>query len=148
MRLALLKSIRNPTTTGWLRSRVKNWMVCSLPPSKIWKSLLSRSETNLPLSSVTVTGTMTSLTWTLMSLLGISLCSAAGAGAWTEGGCVEITLAGAGGWAKMETENTTIAKARYGMARSDSYYRSEEHTSELQSPCNLVCRLLLEKKQI
>src|SRR5688500_8585272 len=25
--------------------------------------------------------------------------------------------------------------------------RSEEHTSELQSPCNLVCRLLLEKKQ-
>src|SRR5256885_5715881 len=28
--------------------------------------------------------------------------------------------------------------------RSD---RSEEHTSELQSPCNLVCRLLLEKKK-
>src|SRR5688500_19332243 len=25
--------------------------------------------------------------------------------------------------------------------------RSEEHTSELQSPCNLVCRLLLEKKE-
>src|SRR5256885_17268036 len=30
--------------------------------------------------------------------------------------------------------------ARYACARS------EEHTSELQSPCNLVCRLLLEKK--
>src|SRR2546426_7132745 len=30
-------------------------------------------------------------------------------------------------------------------ARGD---RSEEHTSELQSPCNLVCRLLLEKKNI
>src|SRR2546426_2321026 len=28
----------------------------------------------------------------------------------------------------------------------DSSARSEEHTSELQSPCNLVCRLLLEKK--
>src|SRR5205807_10216250 len=28
-----------------------------------------------------------------------------------------------------------------------SDYRSEEHTSELQSPCNLVCRLLLEKKK-
>src|SRR2546426_3348087 len=28
-----------------------------------------------------------------------------------------------------------------------SWYRSEEHTSELQSPCNLVCRLLLEKKK-
>src|SRR5256885_10727677 len=26
-------------------------------------------------------------------------------------------------------------------------WRSEEHTSELQSPCNLVCRLLLEKKK-
>src|SRR5205807_9864603 len=29
-----------------------------------------------------------------------------------------------------------------------AYSRSEEHTSELQSPCNLVCRLLLEKKNI
>src|SRR5256885_9854722 len=27
------------------------------------------------------------------------------------------------------------------------FARSEEHTSELQSPCNLVCRLLLEKKK-
>src|SRR5256885_12579629 len=31
-------------------------------------------------------------------------------------------------------------------ARRDAR-RSEEHTSELQSPCNLVCRLLLEKKK-
>src|SRR2546426_8011766 len=29
----------------------------------------------------------------------------------------------------------------------DVAHRSEEHTSELQSPCNLVCRLLLEKKK-
>src|SRR5205807_9530694 len=29
----------------------------------------------------------------------------------------------------------------------DCDLRSEEHTSELQSPCNLVCRLLLEKKK-
>src|SRR5256885_10584711 len=29
----------------------------------------------------------------------------------------------------------------------DEPTRSEEHTSELQSPCNLVCRLLLEKKK-
>src|SRR3989454_7748460 len=29
----------------------------------------------------------------------------------------------------------------------DGLDRSEEHTSELQSPCNLVCRLLLEKKK-
>src|SRR2546426_3657588 len=31
---------------------------------------------------------------------------------------------------------------------SSASLRSEEHTSELQSPCNLVCRLLLEKKKI
>src|SRR2546426_12535669 len=30
---------------------------------------------------------------------------------------------------------------------SNGQRRSEEHTSELQSPCNLVCRLLLEKKK-
>src|SRR5256885_3280986 len=30
----------------------------------------------------------------------------------------------------------------------DQELRSEEHTSELQSPCNLLCRLLLEKKKI
>src|SRR5256885_9944308 len=38
-----------------------------------------------------------------------------------------------------------------GCAVADELYarfpRSEEHTSELQSPCNLVCRLLLEKKK-
>src|SRR5256885_6851585 len=33
-----------------------------------------------------------------------------------------------------------------GRVRRDAA-RSEEHTSELQSPCNLVCRLLLEKKK-
>src|SRR2546426_9185176 len=32
-------------------------------------------------------------------------------------------------------------------AARDHAERSEEHTSELQSPCNLVCRLLLEKKK-
>src|SRR5256885_8570076 len=31
-------------------------------------------------------------------------------------------------------------------ADTEADLRSEEHTSELQSPCNLVCRLLLEKK--
>src|SRR5256885_5043406 len=35
-----------------------------------------------------------------------------------------------------------------GMPPSAASRRSEEHTSELQSPCNLVCRLLLEKKKI
>src|SRR5256885_11761930 len=34
-----------------------------------------------------------------------------------------------------------------GTATLTMLLRSEEHTSELQSPCNLVCRLLLEKKK-
>src|SRR2546426_4416019 len=33
------------------------------------------------------------------------------------------------------------------VVKEDALERSEEHTSELQSPCNLVCRLLLEKKK-
>src|ERR1022692_4801151 len=37
-----------------------------------------------------------------------------------------------------------VGNARFCTSRAN---RSEEHTSELQSPCNLVCRLLLEKKQ-
>src|SRR5256885_10434861 len=36
-----------------------------------------------------------------------------------------------------------LLRADAGASRA----RSEEHTSELQSPCNLVCRLLLEKKK-
>src|SRR5256885_10830606 len=34
-----------------------------------------------------------------------------------------------------------------GRYSAQVWERSEEHTSELQSPCNLVCRLLLEKKK-
>src|SRR2546426_3380594 len=37
-------------------------------------------------------------------------------------------------------------RAEHGVLVSTAK-RSEEHTSELQSPCNLVCRLLLEKKK-
>src|SRR5205807_8458154 len=40
------------------------------------------------------------------------------------------------------------AKLRFTMREAfEVHRRSEEHTSELQSPCNLVCRLLLEKKK-
>src|SRR2546426_1555801 len=38
-------------------------------------------------------------------------------------------------------------EAWYIKSTSKARDRSEEHTSELQSPCNLVCRLLLEKKK-
>src|SRR2546426_4348775 len=37
--------------------------------------------------------------------------------------------------------------SNYRMVQETLLARSEEHTSELQSPCNLVCRLLLEKKK-
>src|SRR5256885_9672352 len=43
------------------------------------------------------------------------------------------------------TPEPTVVVLTPGMHNS-AYFRSEEHTSELQSPCNLVCRLLLEKK--
>src|SRR5256885_9792274 len=39
-------------------------------------------------------------------------------------------------------------RAARGPACRIERWRSEEHTSELQSPCNLVCRLLLEKKNM
>src|ERR1039457_7322279 len=38
-------------------------------------------------------------------------------------------------------------KGHPGVIHDGPPWRSEEHTSELQSPCNLVCRLLLEKKK-
>src|SRR5256885_12781324 len=47
------------------------------------------------------------------------------------------------GWRSPGSAGLTGARARLPASP-----RSEEHTSELQSPCNLVCRLLLEKKKI
>src|SRR5256885_15488955 len=45
-------------------------------------------------------------------------------------------------------KTTPVGPVRCGpSASSPDDLRSEEHTSELQSPCNLVCRLLLEKKK-
>src|SRR2546426_3598909 len=41
----------------------------------------------------------------------------------------------------------TVELFDFGIATDGDHLRSEEHTSELQSPCNLVCRLLLEKKK-
>src|SRR2546426_3192324 len=45
--------------------------------------------------------------------------------------------------ARLATRGTSRRAPRSGQGA----HRSEEHTSELQSPCNLVCRLLLEKKK-
>src|SRR2546426_2620850 len=44
-------------------------------------------------------------------------------------------------------ESRTRRTTRARQNRKEARPRSEEHTSELQSPCNLVCRLLLEKKK-
>src|SRR2546426_9355869 len=46
-----------------------------------------------------------------------------------------------------EQNERPFGPERNADARNHQAQRSEEHTSELQSPCNLVCRLLLEKKK-
>src|SRR3989454_8485583 len=49
---------------------------------------------------------------------------------------------------RVRTATTAMPRPRAAKtAKSVALHRSEEHTSELQSPCNLVCRLLLEKKK-
>src|SRR2546426_7706830 len=51
-------------------------------------------------------------------------------------------------WASQQTGTTPERAAGVSTAEGAGLgTRSEEHTSELQSPCNLVCRLLLEKKK-
>src|SRR3989454_6119673 len=44
-------------------------------------------------------------------------------------------------------DDAALGARRLATLRALGFDRSEEHTSELQSPCNLVCRLLLEKKK-
>src|SRR5256885_3758659 len=50
---------------------------------------------------------------------------------------------GGSGLAKVTTASSSDLSSKNELDE----VRSEEHTSELQSPCNLVCRLLLEKKK-
>src|SRR5256885_9327634 len=47
----------------------------------------------------------------------------------------------------MPDESPVLPPSRMARWLAIAAVRSEEHTSELQSPCNLVCRLLLEKKK-
>src|SRR5256885_11116122 len=53
--------------------------------------------------------------------------------------CASAALASSGAWAQA---------TRTWVSGVGDDVRSEEHTSELQSPCNLVCRLLLAKKKV
>src|SRR5205807_6513606 len=46
-----------------------------------------------------------------------------------------------------ESLNPGMTSVTISSCKPKAWTRSEEHTSELQSPCNLVCRLLLEKKK-
>src|SRR5256885_9872352 len=52
----------------------------------------------------------------------------------------------AGRW-RRQLQHLQSRRVHARNSRSQCCRRSEEHTSELQSPCNLVCRLLLEKKK-
>src|SRR5256885_3115613 len=62
------------------------------------------------------------------------------------------------GWIRQIATSKALMRIRHDRVRETEEFheesavgagakRSEEHTSELQSPCNLVCRLLLEKKK-
>src|SRR5256885_16732541 len=81
--------------------------------------------------------------------LGIGLVVRFDAFAQGSGAAAVIRAAGvetvdATGFVKIAPDNTvTVMIKHLEMGQGP---RSEEHTSELQSPCNLVCRLLLEKK--
>src|SRR5256885_10058529 len=48
---------------------------------------------------------------------------------------------------RRKIERLRLKERRIFRIANPNVGRSEEHTSELQSPCNLVCRLLLEKKK-
>src|SRR2546426_1897211 len=51
------------------------------------------------------------------------------------------------GWLDPNEKPKLTVKSGDTISIETMMHRSEEHTSELQSPCNLVCRLLLEKKK-
>src|SRR5256885_5397867 len=63
-----------------------------------------------------------------------------------KGGAARMGLAGARPSKASGPRRSGVATWLYEGTRRCRRRRSEEHTSELQSPCNLVCRLLLEKK--
>src|SRR5256885_9417364 len=65
-----------------------------------------------------------------------------------EGGDVDLAELGARGLQRLGLPgpDAGLDVRMHGFGHGGGF-RSEEHTSELQSPCNLVCRLLLEKKK-
>src|SRR2546430_11488476 len=71
------------------------------------------------------------------------------------GGAVDVTIARESGHGVLRVQDTGVGIPREMLTRIFDLFvqgqpgaiRSEEHTSELQSQSNLVCRLLLEKKK-
>src|SRR2546430_3717604 len=61
--------------------------------------------------------------------------------------CVRARSASWTKWTRRWTRATSTASSRCWIVSFPKASRSEEHTSELQSQSNLVCRLLLEKKK-
>src|SRR5205807_10580269 len=72
---------------------------------------------------------------------------------------LKIAVAALAGTRGRQEPSVTVAAACRGvmagmllvegdLAKTSVALRSEEHTSKLQSPCNLICRLLLEKKKL
>src|ERR1035438_5947696 len=82
MVLLLLMSTRKPITVGCFGLWVKDRILCTRPSSRIRKSFCSRLSMNRPLSSVTVTGRMTSVY--VVRMVGSVVCCGCGgcAGGW------------------------------------------------------------------
>src|SRR5205807_3923042 len=70
-----------------------------------------------------------------------------GAEADAEGSALNVAGALSSDFLNSITSGEIGAAEAGAQSTSSAASRSEEHTSELQSPCNLVCRLLLEKKK-
>src|SRR5256885_9468282 len=62
-------------------------------------------------------------------------------------GALNLPEQGVTSWRRTHRVQLIESAAFSPQFRNEIVARSEEHTSELQSPCNLVCRLLLEKKK-
>src|SRR5438034_8745268 len=61
--------------------------------------------------------------------------------------CSRFAASGVTAWAATYSEMVNVGNANMCFSRISRMVRSEEHTSELQSHSDLVCRLLLEKKK-
>src|SRR5258708_27416758 len=62
-------------------------------------------------------------------------------------GAATLTVNAAGSTVSFSPTSLAFGNQTVGTSSSAQFARSEEHTSELQSPDHLVCRLLLEKKK-